>query len=538
LTGDLAEIAGEVPPSIRSLIQRKVDALDEQQRQLLLAASVQGVQFDTAVIARAVNADPAVVEERLDGLEQTHAFVRLVGAQALPSGVPSSQYRFEHALYQNTLYQSIRPVKRAALSGLVAESMAMFHAADTSPISADLALLFEAAGAARPAATHFLVAARRAADVFAYHEAIVLARRGLHMAEQLPEGAEKRQFELDLHLTLGLALTATRGYAAADVEQTFTRARELCAQTEDSARLFRVLESLWGFYFVKGDLARSTEIIAQMLDFATASGNRQHMAIAHQSFGFPLMHAGRFVDGLAHMEQALALEDTNQFQPLTTSITRVDVGVRSLAWSSLLLWLLGRSVEGEARLVRAQERAAKLGHPFTQGFASSLAAWFYQYEQKPVEVLRHAETALTVSIEHGLGQWVPVSLVLRGWALAEHGQVPNGIKDLEKGLGIYDRTGAELNKPHFLSMLAEARARAGEHEAALGVLDTARAIADRNQDLCWMAELCRLTGVMKHAISQRDEAETWLRKAIAVAQSQQAPLLEQRAAASLAELQP
>jgi predicted ATPase len=187
--------------------------------------------------------------------------------------------------------------------------------------------------------------------------------------------------------------------------------------------------------------------------------------------------------------------------------------------------------------VRAQERAAKLAHPFTQGFASSLAAWFYQYDRKPAEVLRHSEAALTVSVEHGLGQWIPVSLVLRGWALAEHGQVPNGIVDLEKGLGIYDRTGAELNKPHFLAMLAEARARAGEHDAALAVLDTARAIAEKNQDLCWMAELCRLTGVMKHATSQTEEAKTWLRKAIAVAQSQQAPLLEERATASLMELQ-
>jgi predicted ATPase len=536
LAGDLPEIAGEVPPSIRSLIQRKIDALDDEQRQLLLAASVQGVQFDTAVVARALNADPAAVEDELDRLERAHAFVRLAGAQALPSGVPSSQYRFQHALYQNTLYQSIRPVRRAALSGLVAESLAMFHAADTGPISADLALLFEAAGACRNAAKHFLAAARRATDVFAYHEPIVLARRGLRMVEQMPDSAEKRQLELDLQLTLGLALTATRGYAAADVEQTFTRARELCAQTDDATRLFRVLESLWGFYFVKADLVRSTEIIAQMLELAAASGNMQHLAIAHQSFGFPLLHGGRFGEGLDHMEQALALDDSHQRQPLTASITRVDVGVRSLAWSSLLLWLVGRSEEGEARLLRAQERASRLAHPFTQGFASSLAAWFYQYERKPAEVLRHAEAALGVSVEHGLGQWVPVSLVLRGWALAEQGQVPNGIKDLEKGLGIYDRTGAALNKPHFLSMLAEARARAGEHHEALGVLDDARAIAEHNQDVCWMAELCRLTGVLKHAVSATDEAETWLRKAIAVAQSQGAPLLEQRAMASLAEL--
>jgi predicted ATPase len=340
-----------------------------------------------------------------------------------------------------------------------------------------------------------------------------------------------------LQLTLGLALTATRGYAAADVEQTFTRARELCAQTEDTTRLFRVLESLWGFYFVKADLVRSTEIIAQMLELATASGNIQHMAIAHQSFGFPLMHSGRFLEGLDHMERALALDDSHQFQPLTTAVTRVDVGVRSLAWSSLLLWLVGREDEGEARLIRALERSTKLAHPFTQGFARSLAAWFYQYGRKPADARQHAEAALAVSMEHGLGQWVPVSLVLRGWALVEQGHVAEGLQDLEKGLGIYDRTGAELNKPHFLSMLAEARARNGEPDAALAVLEQARAIAEKNHDVCWMAELYRLTGVLQRAVSgSTEKVEPWLQKAIDVARSQHARPLEQRATVSLAEL--
>jgi predicted ATPase len=150
----------------------------------------------------------------------------------------------------------------------------------------------------------------------------------------------------------------------------------------------------------------------------------------------------------------------------------------------------------------------KLAHPFTQGFARSLAAWFYQYGRKPADAQRHAEAALAVSMEHGLGQWVPVSLVSRGWALAEQGSIAEGLQDLEKGLGIYDRTGAELNKPHFLSMLAEARARNGERAAALAVLAEARAIAEKNHDVCWMAELYRLTGMFQQAASRsRDEVE-------------------------------
>ena len=40
-----------MPESVRSLVQRKIDALDDDDRRLLGAASVQGIDFDTAILA-------------------------------------------------------------------------------------------------------------------------------------------------------------------------------------------------------------------------------------------------------------------------------------------------------------------------------------------------------------------------------------------------------------------------------------------------------------------------------------------------------
>src|SRR5262249_45712153 len=46
------DLRRELPESIRSMIQRKIDQLSESDRRLLSAASVQGAQFDAAVVAR------------------------------------------------------------------------------------------------------------------------------------------------------------------------------------------------------------------------------------------------------------------------------------------------------------------------------------------------------------------------------------------------------------------------------------------------------------------------------------------------------
>ena len=41
---------------------------------------------------------------------------------------------------------------------------------------------------------------------------------------------------------------ATKGYAAPEAAQAYTRARELCQQVEETPQLFSVLRGLWEFF--------------------------------------------------------------------------------------------------------------------------------------------------------------------------------------------------------------------------------------------------------------------------------------------------
>src|SRR5262249_12246107 len=79
LAQSLPELQRELPESVRSMIERKVAQLGEEDRRLLVAASVQGSEFEAAVVSRVLALDAADVEERLEGLERGHAFARLGG---------------------------------------------------------------------------------------------------------------------------------------------------------------------------------------------------------------------------------------------------------------------------------------------------------------------------------------------------------------------------------------------------------------------------------------------------------------------------
>ena len=101
-----------------------------------------------------------------------------------------------------------------------------------------LANLFEASHDFAEAAEYFLLAAQNATRVFANHEAIALARRGLQATASLPDTFPRAQQEIALQLALGWPLINVVGYAAAEVEQTYTRARELCERQGETARMY------------------------------------------------------------------------------------------------------------------------------------------------------------------------------------------------------------------------------------------------------------------------------------------------------------
>ena len=83
LEQSVESLEAELPQSIRSVIQRTIDRLDKSDRSLLVAASVQGIEFDSAIIAAAIEMDSEEVEERLERLERVYSMVRLVDERVL-----------------------------------------------------------------------------------------------------------------------------------------------------------------------------------------------------------------------------------------------------------------------------------------------------------------------------------------------------------------------------------------------------------------------------------------------------------------------
>jgi predicted ATPase len=128
--------------------------------------------------------------------------------------------------------------------------------------------------------------------------------------------------------------------------------------------------------------------------------------------------------------------------------------------------------------------------------------------------------------------------ILQGWVLAEQGQAEQGIAQIRQRLAAYRATGAELFRPYFLALLAEACGKGGRTEEGLTVIAEALAQVNNTGERYYEPELYRLKGtlLLQQSSDNATEAESCFLQAMMIAQNQQAKSLELRTATSLARL--
>src|SRR5207245_551333 len=215
-----------------------------------------------------------------------------------------------------------------------------------------------------------------------------------------------------------------------------------------------------------------------------------------------------------------------------------DAGVLCHSTAALALWLLGYLDQGQVRSHEALTRAQQSAHPFSLGFALSFAAVFHQLRREEHTAQKCAEAVLLLAQEQGFPFWRAYSSMLRGWALAQQGQTREGSEQMPHALTVYRTTGAEIQRPYFLVLLAEAYGTMEQPETGLTTLTEALALVDTTGERWHEPELYRLKGelLLQQNSDNEAEAEDCFQQAIAIAQNQQAKSFELRTATSLARL--
>jgi len=530
----VSEIERNIPESLRGMIARNLERLDESARQLLSVAAVQGFEFDSAIIAGVLERDPADVEDALQSLDRVHGLVRLLREQELPNQLFSLRYGFVHVLYQSALYSSIAPTRKAAWSRELAGQMEAGYADRTRTVAAELALLYQMARDRWRASEYFLAAAEVASSRFATREAVAFARRGLACLTGMGATPDVERRELALQRALIHPLAVLEGYATPTAERVSQRIVELAERLDDHGSLFATLDASIFVQVVRGDCVDAARIADRMLSVARQSGSDIQGMNAHMWATIARHHLGQQLIARAHADACIGMgSSSNQGQRLTTIF---DPVVAALAESSRIVWMLGDTRESLSRAARAVALAREIRHPDSLSFALLFHGWMQGYRENWDACLESTAEGIAFCTEHGLAQTMAWHRCVHGWALAHAGKEADGTAELQSGIEDSTRIMGQVAMTNIVAMFAEVLIIRGEHARALDEIGRILVVNEAHRDDYFNAELHRLEAACLLSLDEPEAAEAALERAIAIAREQGALTFELRAATALGRL--
>ncbi|WP_158258471.1 AAA family ATPase [Rhodopila globiformis] len=513
-----------VPASLHASLMARLDRLGPAAKGVAQTGAAIGREFSHSLLVSVTDLSESDLRQALDRLTQAG----LVFVHGTP---PQTSYVFKHALVQDAAYGTLLRSRRRRLHARIAATLEDQFPEIVLVQPALLAQHCSAAGRAEQAAAYWLKAGQQALAFSAMTEAVAQLRRGLGALRGLPDTPWHRQQELDLQIALASALTATAGWATADVHNTLARARMLAEQIDRPEYLAPLIVSQWTFHFVRAEHRLTLALGEQLETNGRARNDVATQLLGRLFHGTTNFYLGEFVAARAVLEQCMEFAD-----PAYRSVKGLsfDLYAAVLAYLALTLACLGYVDQARSRMDEAVAEARRLGHSHTLAHVLIFASRLHWLTASP---MLHLDEVQALTTEHGFRYYLGWAQAFRGRSLIAAGQATDGLALLGQGLAELRATGGVVCTPMLFTWLAEAHALLGQTEEQRDCLAEAARLIETTEERFLEAELLhRVPGDLLTATGDRHAAEQAYRQAIVTAERQSAKLLQLRASASLARL--
>lgn len=506
-----SDLASVLPQPVQATIQRRLDRLPPESRQVLSLAAVIGREFDADLLQAGMKHEPAVVLDTLDDLLQRNLIRQVSGADDSTQPV---LFDFSHDLIRTVLVQKLSPLRRQAQHRLVALSLQQRQQANVDVPVAWLAHHFHQAADHQAALTYLQQAGQQARAVYALPLALERYRLAAHHWDQqyrtgnanIPLETYRQRWVLLRAQADILRLLGQVEAAYQLLEQVET---EVARWGDAGDRLQGIIPQLAILPQLK-QLERCRQLAHEGLRLAGAALDAVAEGDCHVALGHCDRVEADYTDALSHYEAALI----NYTQAGETE--QAAACLHTIAESYLT------TNQFERALACIQEAAAYAESSRQQDILARswllkarTLLWLGQYENG----LNACEKAITLSQKLGLQPIVARGLALQGYLHLLTGQEAAAHLSLQQGLELAQSLGhpAAVVDAHFYRGLLDLALR--NPAAAQGQFDEAgqHSYLSKQRQI----ELVSYRAVTVLALGQTERAVDLSRQAVTALLSQQ-----------------
>lgn len=494
LVRPLAELDLEAPESVRSMISRKIDTLEEEERRTLQYASIEGTEFLSTVVASLLGVDEVDLEERLAHLQRTHRLIETRGEEELPDGSLATRYRFSHALYQNFLYADLVAKRRVMLHRQAGEQLLKQYGKRATQLATQLALHFERGRDFARAIEYLIHAGDNATKLYANGEAADHYSRALTLVEKLP-GDARTEALVALYQKRGAVNMALSRFSESvdDYTSMLEYQEELGSPEKQAAALNALALTLFFAHRLEEMEARANEAVAAAKRAGSEELRLQTMALMalkHLCYG-ELDVAKPMLDELVQTARAL-----NQKPALAAG----------LIWRGCLYFF---QTEYE-RAIEVEIEGRQLASELRDGFLLLTSMFFLGLSKANLgqmsEALATLHEAIGMARRNGDLFWYPRIPNCIGWIHRELEDFEGALKFDQEGLELGHQCHVLEAEANSLINLGIDYTHAGKSDETVSAFHQVRDIFKRDAWFRWRYNIRLHAAMAEHSLRQGDTA--------------------------------
>lgn len=312
-----------VPPTVQTVLAARIDRLPPEDKSLLQTAAVLGKDVPFRPFAAIADVPEPDLQRALGRLQAGEFLyeIRLF---------PDSEYTFKHALTHEVAYGSLLQDRRRELHRRAGEALERLYADRAEEVYSVLARHFAEGGELERGLRYSILAAEKAAELYAHEEAVRHFERGKSLAEQL--SLSDRVSEIDEAIGDVELRHGQLHQAVAAFERTLAQTGDRLKQAELKFKISRA-------YSLAGD-PRGLPIVQAALEELDPERQRKELVHAQALLARYHHYAGQHRRALEVLERAYALaEPLDDADLLTTVLSHLAGACQHLArYEDSMLW--------------------------------------------------------------------------------------------------------------------------------------------------------------------------------------------------------
>ncbi len=291
-----------LPYSIRALIQRRIQRLDDASRKLLALASIVGKEFSLETLVRLTGENEGQLLDLLENLTR----MQLIHEHA-EGGI--EQFSFHHTKIRDVIYDEIGHIRRKKYHRSVAEILEQMHTNEVQLYAEDLAYHFENAEEPAKAGHYSLIAGKKALQVHAYmdaynhfHRCFTYAKKEQDLSNIFTEAQL-----IELYTQQGMALEALARWDEA------VESYELLFRTAGEEPSGPVHVDAWNHlsrvFYKRENFTKALSLAESALKEAERQRYLPAICTSHQNMGRIYWRTSQYDQAMHHNEAALSMAE-------------------------------------------------------------------------------------------------------------------------------------------------------------------------------------------------------------------------------------